>query len=306
MTRLIHSHSEASLQCAEAQPNRLIESSATSGWSSLLLDYQEGAGVSDTFETHPTEDLTLVVACAGQHQIEAHSGGMWRSAVYQSGNAGMTPPGETARLRWRTPSSRQSFRTMHVYLPQSLLCAVAEEYSSIGRTTSTARLSALSFRDETITTQVSALLAASRAGEPDIYAAAVSNWLVTHLLSRQPHWDQMVDDPRRTAAIPDRRLARVIEFMSCHLDRALTLDELAREAGISVHHFGRRFRERAGMGPAAYLTKLRMEKAELLLTTTDLPVSDVALRCGYLRPSAFSTAFLRHSGMTPSRRRSGH
>lgn len=305
MTSRFHAHAEDSSRCAAAQPNRLIETSASSGWSSLLLDHHEGVGRSDVFETYPTEDLTLVVACAGRHQIEALSGGQWRSAVYQPGNAGMTPPGETARLRWQTPSLRQPFRTMHVYLPQSLLSAVADEYRRVGRPSSTARLSALAFRDETIATHVGALLAASRSGEPDLYAAGAANWLVTHLLSRQAQWDHMVDDPRRTATISDPRLARVIEFMSCHLDRALTLDELAREAGISVHHFGRRFRERVGMGPASYLTKLRMEKAELLLTTTDLPVSEIAHRCGYLRPSAFSTAFLRHAGMTPSERRAG-
>ena len=87
--------------------------------------------------------------------------------------------------------------------------------------------------------------------------------------------------------------------MSGHLERPLTLAELAGEAAISVHHFGRRFRERTGMGPSAFLATLRIDRACLLLRTTDLFVADIALRCGYPRASAFSTAFLRHSGHMP-------
>jgi AraC family transcriptional regulator len=299
-----HRRSDASSRCAGAQPNTLLETSADGGWTSVLLDHCEGAGTSDPFETHPTADLTLVVGSSGRHRIDALTGGRWRAAVYQPGCAGLTPPGETARLRWETPGPREAFRTVHLYLPWSLVESVADGYRRIGQTAAP-RLSVLAFRDELIAVQARALLSAMRAGGPDLYAAGAAMWIVTHLLSRQAPWDHLRDDARLAAAITDRRLSRVIEFMSCHLDRPLTLHELAREAGISVHHFGRRVRERTGMGPAAYLTVLRMEHARLLLRTTDLQVGEVAFRCGYARPSAFSTAFLRHVGLTPTECRAG-
>ena len=297
---LLHTYSQASGRCAAMLPNRLIESSTTSDWTALLLDHHEGSGHSDTFETHPTDDLTLVVATAGRYDLQLLAGGRWRTALYQPGNAGMTPPGETARLRWSTPSARHAYGTLHLYLPGSLLEQIADEYRCSTKSVVLSQSTVLAFRDDTVTVQAHALLAAHRNGEPNLYAEGAARWLATHLLSRQAQWRNVADDTRLAATLSDRRLARVIEFMSCHLDSALTLDELAREACISVHHFGRRFREHVGMGPAAYLTTLRIERACLLLRTTDLAVIDIAFRCGYSRASAFSTAFLRHKGHTPS------
>lgn len=303
MTVATHAYAEASTRCAAAKPNRLIETSRSIGWTSLLLDHHEGAGNSGPFETYPTEDLTLVVATAGRHRLGAFTQGLWRSAVYQPGTAGMTPGGQTARLCWQTPSPDQSFRSIHFYLPHSLLSAVAEEYRGIGQPVTEGDVAALAFRDDSVTSQAAALLAACRDGAPDLYAAGAARWLLTHLLSRQAQWQHVVEDTRIAATITDRRLARVIEYMSVHLDRALTLEQLAFEAGISVHHFGRRFRESTGMGPAGYLTMLRVTQARLLLRTTDLAVAEVGVQCGYPNASAFATAFLRQVGVTPSRYR---
>ncbi len=300
MNGFTYRHADSSSLCAADKPNRLLETSASSGWTSLLIDHHEGAGRSETFETHPTEDLTLVVATAGRHELESFSRGRWRLALYQPGSAGLTPPGERARLRWRTPSDRQPFRTLHIYLPGPLLFALADEYRRIGQDMRGDLLSVLVFRDETVAMHANALLAASRDGAPDLYAAGAAQWLVTHLLSRQAGWQHVADDPRLAASISDRRLSRVIEYMSAHLDRSLTLPELAREAGIGVHHFGRRFREATGMGPAAYLTVMRVGRAKVLLRTTDLAIAEIALRCGYSRAGAFATAFLRHVGVSPS------
>jgi len=293
-------HSESSTRCASDKPNKLLETSASSGWTSLLIDHHEGVGHSDIFETHPTQDLTLVVASAGRHELESYSSGRWRLALYQPGSAGLTPPGETARLRWRTPSDHQPFRTLHIYLPAGLMFALADEYRRLGQECRTESLSALIFRDEAVAVHANALLAACREGAPDLYAAGAAQWLLTHLLSRQAGWRHIHEDTRLAATMTDRRLSRVIEYMSTYLDRPLTLDELAREAGISMHHFGRRFREAVGLGPASYLTLIRVERAKLLLWTTDIPIAEVALRCGYSRASAFTTAFHRHAGMSPS------
>jgi AraC family transcriptional regulator len=295
----IHAYADASRRCASVKPNALLATSSASEWSSLLLDYHEGSGQCEAFETYPTGDLTLVVNVSGRHQLGSFTNGRWCSVVYQPGVSGLTPPNETARLRWQTSSPREAFRTVHVYLPGSLLRSVEEEYRRVGQSDD-ARVTALAFRDDIVAAQALMLLTAHRAGAPELYAASTAQWLVTHLLSRQAGWRHLTDTTRLPATITDRRFSRVIEFMSCHLSQPLTLRQLAHEAGISVHHFGRRFRERTGVGPAAYLATLRFEHARVLLRTTDLPISDIAARCGYPRPSAFSTAFLRHAGVTPT------
>jgi AraC family transcriptional regulator len=297
-----HRYAEASLACSSAIPLRLLDTSASTGWTSLLVNLQVGTGTVDTFETHATDDLSLTIDVAGRHEVHELLDGRWRSAIFQPGITCLTPAGETARVRLIAKAALEAFRTIHVYLPSALIDDVADEYRRVGQVVGTARVAA--YRGEVLAGQAGALLAAARAGAPDLYAASAAHWIATHILSRQANWRHVADDARLSGTITDRRLARVIEYMSCHLDQQLTLNELAREAGISVHHFGKRFRERIGMGPAAYLTELRMERARLFLATTDLPVSEVGLRCGYPRASAFSTAFLRQTGQTPSAFRS--
>lgn len=78
------------------------------------------------------------------------------------------------------------------------------------------------------------------------------------------------------------------------------MDALAREAGISVHHFGRRFREQTGLTPFGFLLILRMKAAERHLLHSGLSVAEIAHACGYARPAAFAAAFLRYSGSTPT------
>jgi AraC family transcriptional regulator len=291
----------ASHDHARAVPMPSLHSSSATGWTSILLHHKEGEGAFDQFETGATSDLSLAVNGTGRHEVQHFEGGRWHSATFEPGVACVIPAGETTKVRLGARSAREVFRTIHLYLPATLLAGVADDYRRIGQTVGHLQLGA--FRDEVLASQVAALLAASRAGAPDLYAAGAGVWIATHLLSQHAEWRHVSDDVRLSPVITDRRLARVIEYMSAYLDQPLTLDALAREAGISTHHFGRRFRERTGYGPAAYLTMLRMERAQQLLRTTDLPVAEIGFRCGYPRPSAFSTAFLRLTGKTPTEAR---
>ncbi|GAB6841066.1 AraC family transcriptional regulator [Methylorubrum rhodinum] len=292
-------YAEASTRCAGAKPNALLRSSRGAGWSALLLDHHEGRGHSEVFETHPTPDLTLVVATRGEHRIAVAKRGLWRTAVYQPGAMGLTPPYETTRMRWSTAGERAPFRSIHLYLPHDLITDVAQEYRRLGAPSATPPLSSLVFRDPVVAACAVSLLRALETGSVDLYAEQTGQWLAAHLLSRHAGW-WSGDEGREPGLITDRRLARVLDFMTAHLGEPLTLGRLAREAGISVHHFGRRFRERMGATPHAYLTAVRMDAARRLLRTSDLPVSEVALTCGYTRPAAFAAAFQRHVGVAPS------
>ncbi|WP_149564001.1 GlxA family transcriptional regulator [Streptomyces cacaoi] len=66
-----------------------------------------------------------------------------------------------------------------------------------------------------------------------------------------------------------------------HLDRPLTLRELAAQESMSVRTFTRRFREEAGITPLRWLTQQRIERARQLLEDTDLPVERIASDCGF-------------------------
>jgi transcriptional regulator GlxA family with amidase domain len=75
--------------------------------------------------------------------------------------------------------------------------------------------------------------------------------------------------------------ARTRSWALEHLDRPLTLADLAAHAAMSVRTFTRRFRDETGASPARWLTDQRIGLARRLLEGTDLPVEQVAARAGF-------------------------
>ncbi|MFF7249096.1 AraC family transcriptional regulator [Embleya sp. NPDC008237] len=86
--------------------------------------------------------------------------------------------------------------------------------------------------------------------------------------------------------------------------RPWTIAALAAEAGVSRTSLAERFTTRVGKPPLTYLTEWRMALAADLLTERDATVAAVARRVGYADPFAFSTAFKRVRGLSPTAYRS--
>ena len=112
----------------------------------------------------------------------------------------------------------------------------------------------------------------------------------------------------RTATTTDHqsRVLRTLTYIHSHLDRPLTLDDLARQAAMSPFHFNRVFRTLLGEPPMQLLRRLRLERAVCALKAGDTTVTDAAFTAGYDAPEAFSRAFRAWSGLPPSALRSGN
>jgi AraC-like DNA-binding protein len=103
-----------------------------------------------------------------------------------------------------------------------------------------------------------------------------------------------------------RRLERGVALMHANLDRALSVEEIARTACLSTFHFHRLFAAAFGETPHRYLTRLRLERAAALFRGSERSVADVALSCGFESPGSFTTLFTRRFGTPPARfRRNG-
>jgi len=99
--------------------------------------------------------------------------------------------------------------------------------------------------------------------------------------------------------------ARVIEYMQAHLDRPVTLKELAAVAGLSPWHFARAFHQSHGAPPHRYLTRLRIQRAQELLRRTRQPVGAIATAVGY-SPQQLVRHFRGLTGLPPSEYRRQH
>ena len=106
-----------------------------------------------------------------------------------------------------------------------------------------------------------------------------------------------------TVKSQSRRLTRVAAHIAAHLDEPLDLERLAAVACLSPYHFHRLYRTHWRETAAGTLSRLRLARAALELTTTSRPLAIVARRAGFGSLSAFSRAFAAVYGAPPSRSR---
>jgi len=107
--------------------------------------------------------------------------------------------------------------------------------------------------------------------------------------------------PGLLRGLGDRKLAEAMRRMHADPARPWTVEQLARDAGMSRSAFFERFSSAVGVPPMEYLLAWRMALAKDLLRRRDVPLAEVAERVGYGSASTFSTAFSRHVGQPPGR-----
>ena len=100
-------------------------------------------------------------------------------------------------------------------------------------------------------------------------------------------------------ALVDPRLSRAFKAVHARVDHGWTVEELAREAGMSRSAFAARFRDSVGLSPLDYVTRWRMFRAGALLRRGERSIAEIAITVGYENESAFAKAFKRVTGTTP-------
>ena len=85
-----------------------------------------------------------------------------------------------------------------------------------------------------------------------------------------------------------------------HLDKPLTLRDLAAQEAMSVRTFTRRFRDETGLSPQRWLTQQRVERARHLLESSDMAIDIVAATAGFGSPSSLRSHFRSSLGVSPA------
>jgi AraC family transcriptional regulator len=131
-----------------------------------------------------------------------------------------------------------------------------------------------------------------------LYVEALGIVLAHELARHNTERDCAVTQVHGGLAAWQRRKA--VDYIEEHLAESISLAALARLVRLSPSYFCRAFSQTNGMPPQRYHTRQRIERAKTLLAKRSASVTDVALAVGYSEASAFSTAFRRESGLTPS------
>lgn len=103
----------------------------------------------------------------------------------------------------------------------------------------------------------------------------------------------------RKGSLAPWQVRRVTAHVEANLARPQRSGELAALVRLSPAHFSRTFRSTFGCSPLEYVTRRRMERAQGLMLSTDLPLAQIALDCGLADQAHFSRLFRRIVGECP-------
>ena len=129
----------------------------------------------------------------------------------------------------------------------------------------------------------------------------LERYLVTKAMGIVKDLFPVSDGPHDTAVTD--RMKKILRYIDLHLGEPISNACLCEEAAVSESVLLRMFRSTVGTSPIEYVLTLRLDKAEHLLITTDMSISETASLCGFSDMSYFAKVFRQRKGMTPSERR---
>ncbi|MGB3652993.1 MAG: AraC family transcriptional regulator [Rivularia sp. (in: cyanobacteria)] len=268
----------------------LIISSDVTGWKNIsLAHYRQAAG-------------SLPQHCSLHHEICINFGKPvvleqvidGRSEIIHSvpNQLGIYPANISQSFAWDTEAE-----SLILYLKPSLLIQLSEEAWGKDKIELIPQLTG--FFDPLIVHMGLALknvIEADALGS-QLYADSMANALGIHILSRYSTQKSTVK--RHKGGLSKQQLKQVLNYMNEHLDRNLSLAELAAIVCLSSFHFAHLFKQSMGIPPHQYHIQCRIERAKQLLRKGDIAIKDIAQAVGFSSQGHFTYHFKRLSGITP-------
>lgn len=118
---------------------------------------------------------------------------------------------------------------------------------------------------------------------------------------------EIVAAASRQASSYERRIPRwleqVREMLHARVSENIAFAELAAVAGVHPVYLAREFRRHFRCTMGEYVRRLRVETACRIMSRTDMPLNEIAVRVGFYDQSHFTNAFKRQTGLTPAQYR---
>ena len=205
---------------------------------------------------------------------------------------------QSAKTGWRnTPFGQYGFASVMIS-PQQM----ADAARTLGLDYSSLEFEPIAIRtDRVVDGLVRSLAAELEASLPAgrLYAEQIIQALGVHLTAKYTTMKRELKLPE--SALTKEQVQQVKDYVLAHIGTTIELSELAQQVALSKYYFARRFKKAVNESPAAFVRRLRMEKAmHLLKEENNWTLAKVAAEVGYADPSSFAKAFAQHVGMNPS------
>lgn len=193
------------------------------------------------------------------------------------------------------------FDALQFYVPSNAVATLAAQHG--GRVASSLRWEG-DAHDEILWGLSQALLHASALPGPNqLLVDQLALSLLTHFA--QAYGGLETNLPVRFGQLAAWQLRRAREIMTARLASNLTIAQVASECRLTASHFARAFRQSTGVAPQRFLMQLRVAEAKKHLSQQHLPLSDIALMCGFGDQSHFTRVFRQMTGTSPGAWRRG-
>jgi AraC family transcriptional regulator len=108
-------------------------------------------------------------------------------------------------------------------------------------------------------------------------------------------------DPRnKTGGLAAWQIRRLNGFIEARLDQPIRLNELSAISKLSTAYFSRAFKLTFLETPHAYIVSCRLKRAETLMLTTDILLSEIAARCGFADQAHLCRLFRQQYAESPA------
>lgn len=99
------------------------------------------------------------------------------------------------------------------------------------------------------------------------------------------------------------KIKPVLEYIDTHYKESISLEDLAKIAGMNPKYFCRVFCSLTHYTPINYVNFYRIEQAAFMLDTTELSITEIGMECGFWESSHFTKVFKKYKGITPKEHR---
>jgi AraC family transcriptional regulator len=276
----------------------LILSSRQLNWNGILVEQCQYSASPNEAKSPALSEHRLILPLGPPAPLIQKRDNRLHESILQKGDCIFVPAGYSSS--WRCPTKeidRPKKQQMHIWLKPELLKQAAEA-SDIAID----RLDLVnSFgQQDTQLHHIAMLLLAelqSNSIMGQLYVESLTQVLVIHLLRHYSTFAQPITF--ETRSLSHTRLQQAIEYIHAHLDRDLSLAEIAGVVNISSTYFANLFKRATGISPHQYVVQQRVERAKFLLLKTDLVIADIALQVGFSNQSHLTRHFRRLIGVTP-------
>ncbi len=269
----------------------VVASSAMVGWRNIHAVILESRGddVFDYSAPFPVIGYNL----KGVTTLDWKRGSRLTRIHFHPGELLITPSGDGRCIR----SSHPNVGLLCFFDPFRLRSLAEEEWELPG---STIEIVEVYNRDAELWALGQRLAARLRSSIPGsrLFAETLYTQIAIELLSRYSSLPRPIQT--KGERLSDPRLRRVIDYLHDSLGEEISLDVLARLAGLSPNYFIAAFRRSIGRTPHYYLTELRIARACEFLQDPHRSIADISLAVGFSSQSHMTSVFRRFKKTTPA------